>query len=130
MNQELARLKKLRDEIVGIEMHLSMIQSDLIAVGRDVEFLDNFKTTIEENIKTLKEEAVIVSAPEFKKILVEYNTVVDNLAFYHGLETKLLRDLDKYNKMSKERIAEYELLKKNFEQTQTVLKFDLSKRKK
>ena len=41
MNQDLAKLKRLRDHIIGVEMHLSGLEGDMLLIERDIVFLED-----------------------------------------------------------------------------------------
>lgn len=130
MNQELTRLKDLRNKVIDIEVHLGMIESDLLAVEKDLLFLENLYYSLRENIDTLKTEGLIVLASEYKKIIQEFVTVKKNLAFYNNLHSTLLGKFDKYRDLREVAMVEYEEYKKYFDTLTNIIQFDPSKRKK
>ena len=130
MNQDLVKLKKIRDHIVGLEMHLMTLQSDSMAVDRDVEYLTNLALVLKENIEVLKSDHIIAIASEYKKVIEEYKLVMKNLSYYALLSVKLARDYEAFTKKRDDSILEFETLKKNLDSQRKVLLFDPSKRKK
>lgn len=130
MNQELNKLKKLRDHIVGLEMKINLIETDLTAVESDLIFLEAMEQNLEENLKILKSNGIIAIASEYKKIKIEMRTVMKNLRFYRDIQEKLRRDLAKFEKQKIECLAEFDTLRADYEGRQVVIPFDASKRKK
>ncbi len=130
MNQDLHRLKQLRDHIVGVEMHLTMIQADLGAIDRDIKFLEDLAIVLKENIEVLKSDKIIAVASEYKKSIEELKTVNKNLSYYFSMRFKLNKDFDKYSKIRDESIADFDALKKELDGRKVILLFDPSKRKK
>ena len=130
MNQDLNKLKKLRDHIVGLEMKINLIEGDLIAVESDLVFLEAMEQNLNENLKILKSDGIIALASEYKKIKIEMKTVEKNLRFYREIQEKLRRDLAKYEKTKIECLEEFDVLKKEYEDRQVVIPFDSSKRKR
>lgn len=128
--QEINRLKQLRDKIIGIEMHLSMVQHDLSAIDRDIEFLNDLALVLKENIEVLKSDGIIAIASEYKKAVEELKVVNTNLQYYSSMKITLNRDYDRHMKMRDDSIAEYEELKKHLDSRKVILLFDQSKRKK
>lgn len=130
MNQDLQRLKQLRDHIVGVEMHLTMIQADLGAIDRDIQFLEDLALVLRENIEVLKSDKIIAVASEYKKAVDELKTVNKNLSYYMSMKFKLNKDFDKYSRIRDNSIADFDALKKEIDGRKVILLFDPSKRKK
>lgn len=130
MNQDLKDLKKIRDHIVGLEMKLDLIKGDLRAVEGDLIFLESMEINLTENMRILKQDGIVTKASEYKKIQIELDTVNKNLVFYRDVKEQLLRDLVRYEKITLDAWADYELKKQKYESRQVVLQFDPSKRKK
>lgn len=130
MIQELTRLKNLRNKVIDIEIQLGMIESDLLAVEKDLLFLENMYYGLKENIETLRSEGIIVVASEYKKIIQEFITVKKNLAFYNNLHSTLLGKFDKYRDLRDVAMVEYEEYRKFFDSLDNLIPFDPSKRKK
>ena len=129
MNQDLVRLKQLRDHIVGVEMHLTMLQTDLHAIERDIKFLEDLALVLRENIQVLKSDKIIAVASEYRKAVEELATVNKNLGYYTSMYSKLTKDFDKYMKIRDNSIFEYENLKRQVDSRKVILLFDPSKRK-
>jgi chromosome segregation ATPase len=130
MRQELLKLKRLRDKVIGIEMQLSLTDTDLLAVERDIEYLESLLAVLNENVEILKSDGIVAVASEYKKIKEELKVVSDNLYVYTNLHHKLLKEFDRYKILYTETFKEYEDLKKEIEASQVVLDFDKAKRKK
>jgi ubiquinone/menaquinone biosynthesis C-methylase UbiE len=130
MKQELLKLKRLRDKVIGIEMQLSLTDTDLLAVERDIEYLESLLAVLNENVEILKSDGIVAVASEYKKIKEELKVVADNLYVYTNLHQKLLKEFDRYKILHQETFKEYEDLKKEIEASQAVLDFDKAKRKK
>jgi hypothetical protein len=130
MNQDLLKLKHLRDKVIGIEMQLSLTETDLIAVERDLDYLENLFHVLLENVTILKTDGIIAVASEYKKATLELKTVRENLSFYNKLHEKLTRDFDKFKKMYGETFEEFESLRKDIDSRKIILIFDPAKRKK
>lgn len=130
MNQDLSQLKKLRDQIIGIEMHISTIQSDLSAVDRDIQYLEDLELVLIENVYILKSTGIIAIITEYKRSVQELATVGKNLEHYRKLKIKFTRDSEKHGKMRDDAIFEFEILKKQLGGRKVILLFDPSKRKK
>jgi len=128
--QEINRLKQLRDQIIGIEMHLTVVQADLGAIDRDIEFLEDLALVLTENISVLKSDKIIAVASEYKKAVEELKTVDTNLQYYFAMKATLTRDYNRHMQMREDSIVEYEALKEYVDNRRVVLQFDLAKRKK
>lgn len=130
MNKELQKLKRLKDNIVGIEMKIMLIDEDLTLVEKDIDFLENLQFMLEENIHTLKYEATVIIASEYKKIIDELRRVRKNLLFYIRKHEELLMNFDEYQQIREEYIKKYEEYKHYVDNIQSILVFDPAKRKK
>lgn len=127
--QEINRLKQLRDQIVGIEMHLSLIQSDLIAIDGDIKFLEDLALVLTENIEVLKSDKIIAVASEYKRAVAELKTVNQNLKFYIQTKVQLVQTQARHEKIMNESLLEFEELKKHVDNRKIILLFDQTKRK-
>ncbi len=130
MNQDLARLKKLRDQVVGIEMHISLVQHDLFAVDRDIQYLEDLALVLTENVQVLKSAGIIAMITEYKRSVQELKTVLVNLEHYRNLKIQLNRDFDKHVKLRDDTLFEFEIMKKMLDGRKVILLFDPSRRKK
>ena len=130
MNQKLIRLKYLRDKISEIEMQIGFLESDMMAIEKDLVFLEKLCAVFEENLKTIRAEGVVVSALEYKKITQEFMVAKKNLAYYSNLHLKLLNDFDKLRVKRERAMVEYEEFKVVCESIPKVVQFDQSRRKK
>lgn len=130
MNQKLIRLKYLRDKISEIEMQIGFLESDMMAIEKDLVFLEKLCAVFEENLKTIRAEGVVVSALEYKKIIQEFMVAKKNLAYYSNLHLKLLNDFDKLRVKRERAMVEYEEFKVVCESIPKVVQFDQSRRKK
>ena len=130
MNKELQRLKQLRDHIVGVEMHLNMIQTDLGAIDRDIKFLEDLALVLTENIEVLKSDKIIAVASEYRKVVEELRTVNKNLSYYISMKSKLTREFDRYTRIRDNSMEEFNELTKQIDSRKVILLFDPSKRKK
>lgn len=113
-----------------MEVHIALIESDIMAVEKDLTFLDDIYQNLLENWNILKSDGIIVIASEYKRISRELKSVEKNIAFYNHLHSTLLGNFDKYRKKREEALKEYEEYKKIVESTQKVINFDISRRKK
>lgn len=130
MSQDLRRLKQLRERALGARMQLDLIESDLIAVAADINFLNKLLDMLSENIVILKSEGIIALASEYKKITQELKTAKENLSFYRRLQGKLSAELEKYKRIYETSLKDYDDLKNDLDSRVVVVKFDPSKRKK
>jgi hypothetical protein len=128
--QEINRLKQLRDQILGIEMHISLLHNDLIVIDRDIDFLKDLALVLNENIEVLKTDGIIAIATEYKKAMDELKVVNKNLEYYLDMKDTLTRESVRHIKMKEDSILEYEELKKRIDSQRVVLVFDQSKRKR
>lgn len=127
--QAVDELKQLRDKVVGIEMHLSLLQSDLSAVARDIAFLEDLATVLRENKEVLKSDKVIAVAAEYKRVVAELKTVEANLIYYYNLQRQLSGDLVRFTTLKETTIIEFESLRAQLDARKVILLFDLAKRK-
>ena len=130
MNQEFLKLKRLRDNVIDIEVQIGLVESDILAVEKDVFYLENLYEDLKENLQTIKADGIIVSASEYKKIIQEYVVIRKNLTFYTDLHTKLLGDFDMLRSKRERIVQEYESFKKDYESRSVVVQFDPSRKKK
>lgn len=130
MNQELIKLKNLRNKVIDIEIQLGMIESDLLEAEKDLIFFDSMYWILKENLDTLKIDGVVVIADEYKKIIKEFTAVKKKLKLCNDLHSTLLGKFDKYRDLREIAIIEYETYKKFFESTSSIIQFDPSRRKK
>lgn len=128
--QEINRLKQLKDQIVGIEMHLKLIESDLIAIEGDIAFLEDYASVLKENISVLKSDKIIAMASEYKKAVVELKQAEENLKHYRAMKSQLNANYEKHLSLKEKSLFEYEELKKQIDSRKVLLLFDPSKRKK
>lgn len=130
MNQDLERLKKIRDQVIGIEMHISLVQSDLLAIDRDIQYLEDLAVVLNENIYILRSVGIIAVITEYKRSVQELKTVYENLSHYQNMKIKLNRDFDKHSKRRDNALFEFEVLKGQLDGRKVILLFDPSKRKR
>ena len=130
MNQDLEEIKKLRDYIVGVEMHLSILELDIAAADRDVEFLKDMDSVLIENIEVLKMDKIVAVASEYKKIVRELKDIQENVDYYVNMKIKLTKEFEKYTKIKESSLEEFHAKKDKFEKRTFVLPFDASKRRK
>lgn len=127
--QEINRLKQLKDQIVGIEMHLSLIQSDLISIDGDIKFLEDLALVLKENIEVLKSDKIIAVATEYKRAIAELKTVNINLDFYTRTKFELIQSKARHEKMKSDSLLEFEELRRHIDNRKIILLFDPTKRK-
>lgn len=130
MNQELTKLKNLRNKVIDIEIQLGIIESDLLEAEKDLIFFENVYRLLKENLDTLKIDGIVVIADEYKKIAKEFISVKKKLKLCNDLHSNLLNKFDKYCDLREIAIDEYEKYKQFFESISSVIQFDPSKRKK
>jgi chromosome segregation ATPase len=130
MDQSHAKLKTLRDNIVGIEMKINLLELRLTSLERDIEDVDSLAHMLAENIAILKMRGIVAIAIEYKKIIKEFNTANTNLSFLKDQYRKTLDAFDTFHDKKDEALKEYNELKDKIEEGQVVLAFDPSKRKK
>lgn len=67
MKEALVRFRDLKGMLVGIEMDLKLLKSDLIAFNNDIFLLKELKNELEYNIDFLKKPKIISKITEYKK---------------------------------------------------------------
>ena len=110
-------------------MHLSLIQSDLIAIDGDIKFLEDLALVLTENIEVLKSDKIIAVASEYKRAVAELKTVNQNLKFYIQTKVQLVQTQARHEKIMNESLLEFEELKKHVDNRKIILLFDQTKRK-
>ena len=94
MKKTLARVKRLKDKLLGIEMELSLLESDLRTITQDLTTLGSLKRELEYNVKFLKKEGVIAIFSEYEKSVIQLAKVKRKIVSLVSLRSKLRRDLD------------------------------------
>lgn len=130
MNEDLKKLKRLRDTIVGLEMELSIVEQDLIVVTSDLNYLHEMENTLLENLKILKKEKVIAMASQYKKSINELEDVRSAIRKRVNVKINLDRRLEIAVRRHKTYTEDHDRLLKAIKQEKVVLFFDQRKRRK
>jgi hypothetical protein len=130
MREELKKLKRLRDTLVGLEMELSVLEQDLTAIRTDLNYLYKLQDDLEENIRILKKEKVIAMAEQYKKSIDELEKTKKLIRDRINIEIRTRRRFQTVERRYKTYNKDYKQLYKQVQNHKVVLLFDPSKRKK
>jgi len=75
MKKDLQQVKRLRDHMIGLRMELDLIVNDLSVKTTDLEFLETLEGDLVYNINVLRQEKIIAIASQYKKSLLELESV-------------------------------------------------------
>jgi len=130
MREDLYKLKRLRDTLIGLEMDISVTENELIILNRDLHYMEIAESTLCENLKILKKEKVIAMASQYKKTVNELEYIGEKIKTYrehiNRLENNLQKLLNKHNIY----MTDYKAQKKVVDNQKVILYFDPKKRKK
>lgn len=123
MKKELVDLKRVRDNLIGLEMELSNVEIDISAVGSDIDFLHSIQRSLVDNLNFLKKEKIITVASEFKKIKEDLKKVRDNLKNYEHTMNRLLKFKENILQNIEKNQLEFDTLERQIETTSFLLPF-------
>lgn len=130
MKRDLQQVKRLRDHMIGLQMELDLIVNDLTVKATDLEFLEKLEGDLCYNINLLRQEKVIAIASQYKKSLLELESVRKNISFYKNTK-RVLEARYEVKKRAYDRASEdYEARRKAIENSKVILLFDQKKRRK
>jgi hypothetical protein len=129
MKEDLQRLKQIRDAVVGIEMQLNLVESDLVEVSSSLDFLRKLESDLVFNIYILRRDGIVAVASEYKKSIEELKTTRHNIVAYTRKKRILNQKFDRYLRLFSDHQQEYSKLLRTLENTKVVLRFDQSKRR-
>lgn len=130
MRKDLARLKTLRDNLIGLEMDLDITEKELDILDKDVGYLEIARSTLLENLKILKKEKVIAIASQYKKTIAELQYVEDKIIAYRKHIFSLEQKLKKLERLHSIYLTDYKEQKRLVESQKVILVFDPKRKKK
>lgn len=130
MREDLRKLKEIKNEMIGCELQLAMLEQDLYFINHDYQVLKDLERDLIYNIEFLKKEDVVAVASEFKKSKRELKFVRNKLRVLDIKYKENLKEMSEIQTMLVELRAEY-LSQLDFcSNYQSVIPFDLDRRKK
>lgn len=130
MKDDLHKLKRIRDTIIGLEMQISLLRGDLDIIVRDLLHMYAVEEELIENIKVLKTDKIVAVASEYKRSIIELSSVRRKIDQWRNKELLLIRKLEIKEKSYEMNVLDFEVLKKRLEKKKVILLFDPSKRRK
>ena len=130
MKKDLLKVKLLRDHMIGLRMELDLVINDLSVVNTDLEYLEKIEQDLVTNIIILKKEKVIAIASQYKKSLLELESVRKNISHYRNTKLQLDRKYEIKSKSYQRIFEDYEHRRKIMERSKVILLFDQKKRRK
>ena len=130
MKRDLQKVKILRDHVLGLRMELDLIVNDLRIINIDLEYLENIEEELVYNIKILKREKVVAIISQYKKSLLELESVKKNITHYRNNKAILEQKYEIKTKNYKKTHEDYEIRRKAMENSKVILLFNRNKRNK
>ena len=130
MKKDLQILKVAEKAIIEIEMRLNMVESDLIVINNDLDYLRKIKEDLEYNIDLLKKEKVIAIASQYKRSIDELSVVNTNIYNYESMKKVLALKMGNLLKQHEEHREFHDNLKKTLSNRKVILLFDPQRKKK
>ena len=130
MNDDLKKLKKIRDFLVGVEMQLNLLYSNLNVVCDDLTHMYTVENELIENIKILKQDYIVAIASEYRRSIRELDYVRKKIAQWRNKQTILERRIARNQRIYKQYSDDFNALKKFVDNRKVVLLFDQNKRRK
>ena len=130
MKEDLQKLKKIRDTVVGLEMQLNLIHSDMDVIMADLLHMYAIEAELTENINILKKDKIVAVVSEYKKSVYELGVVRKNIAQWRNKELLLSRRMEIKERAYKSNIEQFELLKKVLERQKVILLFDPNRKRR
>jgi len=126
-NKKLARIKKIRGEVLGLEMALKLIEDDLDVVLDRLMFLLRVEADLVYNIDLHRSNKVITVVSEYKKSIDELGNIRKEIIKHKNLKSQLQKKLEKKLESYSYYIDELEAAYRDLESEQVILLFDRNK---
>jgi len=126
-NKKLVRIKKIRGQVLGLEMALKLIEDDLDVVLDRLIFLLKVEEDLVYNIDLHRSNKVITVVSEYKKSIQELGNIRKEIIKHKNLKSRLQKKLEKKLESYSYYIDELEAAYKDLEAEQVILLFDRDK---
>ncbi len=130
MKEDLQKLKKIRDTIVGLEMQLNLIHGDMDVIMTDLIHMYAIEAELSENIVILKKDKIVTIASEYKKSVYELGMVQKKIAQWKNRELSLSRRMEVKERAYKSNVEQFESLKSILEKQKVILLFDPNRKRR
>ena len=130
MTNDLSKLKKIKDTIIGLEMQLSLSDRDLSIVSSDLDYLLKKEEDLLFNIWFLKKKKVVVAIAEYFRSTVELEATKGSISRYRNKKSSTVSLVNKLNRSLEIYREDLKAQEKILENRKTILLFDQSKRRK
>jgi len=130
MIPERAKLRSLKNHLIGLEMTLDIIERDLLIAHQNLDYLTKVEQDLIINITFLKKEKIVSIASEYKKAKEELIIVRKNIQHYQNTRVKLERENEGRRRAYQKYYQEYKDLERFLENRKVILLFDPSRKKK
>ena len=117
MTTLLNKVKKLKDALLGLEMELDILESDLFELTVDLKHLHKAKEGLMYNIDFLKKDGIVAVASEYKKSVEQLKIISGKILKYQALKSKVMSNM-------KEKIKSKDFHQKSFEEAYKELEND------
>lgn len=129
MRDDLVKLKRLQDTVIGLELELDMTEKEILVLSSDIGYMEIARDTLIENLKILKKEKIIAMVSQYKKSINDLNYITNKIRKFKKklfeLEQHYDKNLRHYNIYKKDYLEH----KKLVENQKVILYFDKSKKR-
>jgi len=88
MTDLLTKVKNLKNTLLGLEMELDILESDLLEIAIDLKYLYRAEEALLYNINFLKQDGIIAVAMEYKKSVEQLATIKNKISKFIALRSK------------------------------------------
>ena len=94
MTKLLSNVKKLKDTLLGLEMGLDILESDLFEIVLNLKNLKQMQVSLEYNIEYLKRDKIIAVASEFKRSVELLKTTNSKISKNNVIKNELINQIE------------------------------------
>lgn len=120
---KLKKITEIKSAIVGVEMSLGVLRDDLEFVKGRLSFLNKIEEDLVYNINFLKRPDITSVIGEYKRSIVELNSVREEISTQSNLKNKLIKKIDKATENLNYYMDELKHIYDEIEQEKVVLLF-------
>lgn len=121
--KKLKNISKIRGNVLGIEMALSILEDDLSFVEEKLSFLTKVEEDLIYNIDFLRKPEIISVMSEYHKSITELKVIRKEIIKNRNLKIKIQKDIEKNMKSYDYYMDKLEQAYKDMEEDKVILLF-------
>lgn len=130
MKNDLHKLKKIRDTVIGLELQLNTLQAEMEIAEDNLTQLYMMEAELIENIDVLRKEKIVAMASEYRKSVDGLIHVRKKIDLWRNKKLVLDRKLEIKQKSYQSYKRDFDTLKKQLDNRKVILLFNPKSRKK